>query len=122
MIQRVRQMPFTVTRASGPCWRLARARGPCHGVVFLLLLLLPALARAEPKATVSGGLNVTALKPGADATIAVVLDVKEGFHAQSHTPLEDNLIPCEVTLQENPNLTASTPIYPPAKIETYSKL
>src|SRR5688500_17139538 len=35
------------------------------------------------QATVSAALNLSALQPGQDAVVAVVLDVKRGFHAQS---------------------------------------
>src|SRR5437588_10883749 len=66
-------------------------------VVLLFLASRPALGQTR-LAEVSAALNVAALKPSAQATIAVVLDVKEGFHAQSHVPLEENLIPCRVTL------------------------
>jgi len=41
------------------------------------------------------------------------VDVKPGFHAQSHTPLADNLIKFEVTFDPNPQIEFKPPIYPP---------
>ena len=78
-------------------------------------------ASAVPRGCL-GGIERDALKPGADAVIAVVLDVKEGFHAQSHKPLDENLIPCVVSLDDNANATAADAVYPAGKIETYPQL
>ena len=123
MIWGVKSKRFDVTRASGPCERRAWDGAPCHVMLSVLFLaLLPSIGAAQSRAEVSAALNITALKPGADGVVAVVLDVKDGFHAQSHTPLNENLIACRVTLDENANVVASDPIYPPGKVETYGQL
>src|SRR6185437_12844727 len=46
----------------------------------------PAWAAGKTYGDISTVLNVSALQPGNKATLAVVFDVKEGFHTQSHTP------------------------------------
>ena len=79
-------------------------------------------AAAPPKATISAELNETALLSGQRAVIAVKIDVPEGFHAQSHTPLEANLIPLVVSVTSDSNFTADAPIYPAPKIENYPLL
>src|SRR5256885_898381 len=48
------------------------------------------------RAELSAELNFTALQPGQQAVVAVVLDIKPGFHAQSHTPSAANYIKLEV--------------------------
>src|SRR3954467_5776629 len=77
----------------------APALGLLPGVLLALLLaLLPAAgAGAQPqreqRADVAKAVvNVSALRPGDKGMAAVVLDVKEGFHAQSRTPFDENLI------------------------------
>src|SRR5688572_8591663 len=67
-------------------------------------------------------LNVTALQPGKEAMAAVVVDLKEGFHAQSNTPTEETYIPFTVTMDENPAVTFGAPRYPPGHIEEYPAL
>src|SRR3954452_12137509 len=59
--------------------------------------------------------NVSALQPGKDATAAIVFKTKPGFHAQSHTPTADYLIPFEVKPAANPALTFGDPKYPAGK-------
>jgi thiol:disulfide interchange protein len=59
------------------------------------------------------------LVSGETAMLGVVLDVPAGFHAQSHTPLDDFLIPLEVSPVQTPGLTFGTPIYPRAEIKHY---
>ncbi len=91
--------------------------------VPILLASLAGLARAQPgEAPVSAALNVAALQPGKEAVLAVVVEVPEGFHAQSHTPLDANLIKFEVKLNRADAFTAREPIYPQPKLETYPAL
>jgi hypothetical protein len=92
-------------------------------LVPMLLALLSGQARAQPgDAPVSAALNVSALQPGKDAILAVVVDVPEGFHAQSHTPLDASLIKFEVKLDRSDAVVAREPVYPEPKLETYPAL
>jgi thiol:disulfide interchange protein DsbD len=91
----------------------------------VLLLLSPALALSAPKTgTVSAVLNSSALQVGQTAVVAVVVDLKPGLHAQSHTPLPSpvNYIKFMVKPDPNPQVEFLNPIYPPAKIETFAAL
>ena len=50
----------------------------------LCSLLFPLIASAQSKyADLSAALNVSAIQPGKDAVVAVVLSVHDGYHAQS---------------------------------------
>src|SRR6476659_6188198 len=95
------------------------------------LTLLPAIvvlcappigARAAERATVSAALNMSALQPGQQAAIAVVLDVKPGYHSQSHTPKGEGMIATEVVMSDAPPITTFAPIYPLGKDENYPNL
>jgi thiol:disulfide interchange protein DsbD len=62
------------------------------------------------------------LQPGQQGVIAVVLDIGEGYHAQSNKPLEANYIPTTVTPKANPNITFFQPDYPPGHVESFPQL
>jgi suppressor for copper-sensitivity B len=91
--------------------------------IFILTLLSTSVAQAaRSSADISAALNVSALKPGQAAMIAVVVDVHPGLHAQSHQPLDPNLIAFELSADANPHITFDAPIYPPGQIEDYPVL
>jgi suppressor for copper-sensitivity B len=90
---------------------------------FFLLLLLSSAAYGQTKhATISTSLNYRSLQAGQQAVIAIVADIAPGLHAQSHTPLDDNLIPFKVDFESNPQIDFHPPIFPPGSIETYPAL
>jgi thiol:disulfide interchange protein len=100
-----------------------RAAAACLLALFAALLFVaPASAQPKSRAKLSTALNTTALQPGKEAVIAVVVDVEEGLHAQSHTPLQDNLIPFDVKLDANPAVTIGEPIFPEAELHEYPAL
>ena len=83
----------------------------------------PAQPQQEQRARISKAVaNASGYKPGDKGMAAVVLDVKEGFHAQSRTPTQEYLIKFDVTLEENPAVTFGEVIYPTGKEETYPQL
>lgn len=88
----------------------------------LLILTIIRSAAAQDRATLSTALNQTALQPGRDAVLAVVLDIEPGFHAQSSRPLSANLIPFKISIDANPALEPQKPLYPAGTIETYPQL
>src|ERR1700689_5431790 len=91
-----------------------------------LLALMPAIAFGAPQTgTYSAKLNTSALQVGQTAVVAVVVDIKPGLHAQSHTPRTDagvNYIKFEVTPDPNPNVEFLEPIYPAGTIENFPAL
>ena len=99
-------------------------------LLFLALLSpaahaqLPGLfqTKDEPRAKVDAAVNTSALRAGSEGVLAVVLDIKRGFHAQSAKPLDENLIPLSVTPGKNPAVEFQAPIYPKGKIEEYPAL
>src|SRR5436305_15138793 len=75
--------------------------------------------RAEVKQAV---VNYSALPAGKNAMAAIVLDIKDGFHAQSHKPLDPLLIKFTVKMDDHPALTFGEPIYPEPEIKEYAAL
>jgi thiol:disulfide interchange protein len=91
-----------------------------------LLAMVPAAALgALQTATYSAELNSSALQVGQTAVAAVVVEIKSGLHAQSHTPLTGtgvNYIKFEVKPDANANIDFLEPIYPAAKLENFGTL
>src|SRR5688572_8515042 len=75
---------------------------------------LPGAIKTE-YVTITPALNYDALQPGQQAVLAVVLDIKEHYHAQSHVPSSPDYIKTEVKIEPNPALKLSSPLYPPGK-------
>ena len=104
-----------------------RPNRPLAWLLALLLLALPAAAQpfqAQPESftsdayvTVSATANFAAVEPGQQAVLAVVLDVRDGWHAQSDRPLTDNLIP--FTIDVEGGATAYAPIYAEPHVANY---
>jgi thiol:disulfide interchange protein DsbD len=89
----------------------------------ILAISMPAAAQfGKSRATVDSAVNYTALQPGQQAVAAVVVDIADGFHAQSHTPSNENFIKFEVALAENASITPYAPIYPQGETHTYPAL
>ncbi|HMC67436.1 MAG TPA: protein-disulfide reductase DsbD domain-containing protein, partial [Gemmataceae bacterium] len=98
---------------------------PFAGLLLLGLLCttVSAQPRAEKRAKIEKtAVNVSAVKPGDKAKAAIVLEIKEGFHAQSRTPSQEYLIKFEVRLDPNDAVKFGDVVYPPGKDETYPKL
>jgi thiol:disulfide interchange protein len=104
-----------------------------YRLVTLLLLALLQPARAQfdlpmqsyapvERATLSANLNFTTLQPGQQAVIAVVLDVADGYHAQSNQPLDEFLIPLTVMAAGNETVQMYVPVYPEPVIHDYPVL
>ncbi len=91
-------------------------------LIFALILFLATAgsARAAMYAQVEKvALNVSVLRPGDKAVVAVVVAVQPGFHTQSHTPAKDDFIPFEASVAASPAISFHAPIYPRGKDEAY---
>jgi thiol:disulfide interchange protein DsbD len=92
-------------------------------LALVVLAFCVPLAAAQPKtATLTTALNRSAVQPGQDAVVAVVLDIKPGFHSQSHTPKDPDLIALNVTAAKTDGVTVGGIVYPPAKEESFPAL
>lgn len=87
-----------------------------------LLGVFAAPARAAKHAEVSAELNTNNLQPGQQAEVAVVADIKAGFHAQSHKPLDKNFREFTVKIESPAGATAYDAIYPEGEIHDYPAL
>lgn len=90
---------------------------------FFIALTTTASLAAPPKITadVSAAFNVSHLRAGDSAAIAIVVDIPQGLHSQSNTPLESSLIPLVATLQSGP-VKVQRVAYPAPTIENYPQL
>lgn len=79
----------------------------------------PDVKQAETKRTV---LNVSALRPGDKAMLAVELEIKPGFHAQSHTPSDEAYIKFDLKMDKHPALTFGKPVFPKGEDHEYPDL
>src|SRR5687768_13120511 len=104
-----------------------RRLGTLAGLVALFVITAGAAAQsggagaaaANRAELVKAAVSRSALAANSDATAAVVLEIKEGYHAQSHTPSQEFLIPFTITVDENEALTLGEPIYPPGEDHEY---
>lgn len=87
-----------------------------------MLLLGASSAMAQGRATVSAALNTTALQPGQQAVAAVTLDIEQGYHAQSNTPLQQGLIAFKLTATPPAQIHLYAPQYPKGRDITYPSL
>jgi thiol:disulfide interchange protein DsbD len=88
----------------------------------LMSMLTTSTAAARTSADVTAALSATGLRPGDNATIAIVLTVHPGLHAQSHKPLDPNLIPLVVKLDPNSSVAFGDVVYPPGQMKVYPQL
>lgn len=100
--------------------------------ILAALALTAGLAPARPSAaqTLPGGLSARAsttpvvtarlladadtLVAGKPFRLAIVAEVKEGWHVNAHVPSEDYLIPTAASLTPVAGLATKAPVYPPA--------
>src|ERR1700677_3196279 len=93
--------------------------------VLAVLILRGICAAAMQTATYTAVLNASSLQVGQTAVAAVVVEIKPGLHAQSHTPLSGtgvNYIKFEGTPDANANADFLDPIYPDGKSEIFAAL
>ena len=91
---------------------------PYLAAMLALLAVNGLAAPFRPSASVQlhGQLNVETLVAGKPAVLAVVVDVPEGFHAQSNQPLDDLLIPTSLNMEPAAGVRFGLPQYPPGKV------
>lgn len=85
---------------------------------ILLLLTSWVLAQPAPEPTATIG----AIEPGASTTLLITLDIPEGYHAQSHKPLDESLIAFEMTVTAGDGISVGEIQYPDAQIKKYPGL
>jgi thiol:disulfide interchange protein DsbD len=101
--------------------KFLRRRG-LAGFPLVLVALCAGAGRPQHGEVGTAVVNYTGLKPGQKAWAAVVVQIKPGLHAQSHTPLDENFIKFQVKADDNPAVSFGEPRYPPGKVEDYPAL
>ncbi|HEX4794455.1 MAG TPA: cytochrome c biogenesis protein CcdA [Humisphaera sp.] len=92
-------------------------------ILVVALLGLPAAlaSGAETRAEISRAvLNYKSLQPGQQAVVGIVVDIKPGFHAQSHTPSSEDYIAFVVKLPAVAPAIVYDPIYPQGETHNYA--
>jgi thiol:disulfide interchange protein DsbD len=98
-----------------------RAGVPAALVLALLgwLVAPPASLQAQgPKLLISDPSPLT-IKRGSTADVKLAVTLNEGFHANSHTPSDENLIPLKLTWEPGA-VSVKDVIYPKPKMEKYA--
>lgn len=86
----------------------------------LFVWLIGTLALAQP--VINPVASIGPIEPGKSTRLTIRLDIPEGYHAQSHQPLSENLIPFEVMLHAGPGIQVGPIEYPPPQIKHYPLL
>ena len=97
-------------------------------VVTVLVLAVPAAAQfgpldqpgGPPEAAVATYQDTSGALPGGQARIAVVIEIPEGWHINAHEPLDEFLIPTQVTLEPPEGFTVAGMAYPEPLLATFS--
>ncbi len=100
--------------------RKLRALALFHPLLFLALLAasLTSAQAQSPKLLISSPPPLS-IKRGGSADLKLVATLSEGFHANSHTPSDENLIPLKLTWEPGP-VTAKDIVYPKPQMEKYA--
>jgi thiol:disulfide interchange protein len=89
------------------------------GLLGGLSTTAPAQTRSDMFATIEAGLDTDAVQPGQQATLAVSLTLRPGYHAQSATPSDENYIPLSVVVDSSPTFTFADVVYPKGVEKSY---
>ena len=88
--------------------------------ILLSICLFPISAvaqskHAHPSADIASELSTLSVHAGDHATVAVIVTVHDGLHAQSHTPVDEFAIKFELSGDENPKVKFGDVQFPAAK-------
>ncbi len=91
-------------------------------IPILLLFAVNGLAQFGPDKILEASAysSQSAVVPGGEFDIAIVLDIEEELHINSHTPSGEFFIPTVVTLDSLSGLEFNTPVYPPHELKAFS--
>ena len=94
-----------------------------HRALAALCLLVAATSRAagaEVVFSAQGAWAPAPPPPGGSATVIVTVLVDQGWHVNSHTPLDEFLIPTDVRLELPPGWRAEPPVFPAHRLVSLS--
>ncbi len=91
-------------------------------IPMLLLFAVNGFAQFGPDKILEASAysSQSAVVPGGEFDIAIVLDIEDELHINSHTPSGEYYIPTVVALDSLPGMDFSTPVYPPHELKAFS--
>ncbi|HXF05846.1 MAG TPA: protein-disulfide reductase DsbD N-terminal domain-containing protein [Blastocatellia bacterium] len=93
------------------------------GMAAIILAATLSLAPQRPSpgevVMVMSAISQDRARPGDRLQLAVILDIAEGYHINSHQPTEDFLIPTGVTIQAPETFQVGTAVYPRPERRSY---
>lgn len=97
-------------------------------MIFVIFVGMSALAQfgpapgpgGPPELGVTTYQQTTGAAPGETARLAVVIEIPEGWHINAHKPLDEYLIPTEVTLEPPEGFTIEGVAYPDPVLASFS--
>jgi thiol:disulfide interchange protein DsbD len=96
---------------------------PHRAVIFaniLLAIFMSTASLAQPKVlSTKVFLSKKSALPGQEIRVALQLNIEKGWHINAHKPLETSLIPTEVALETDSQLTLKKIHYPMPKRKTF---
>lgn len=97
-----------------------------HGRIGMAVIMVAAslsLASQRPSpgevVRVTSAISQDRARPGDRLQLALILDIAEGYHINSHQPTEDFLIPTGVTIQAPETFQVGTAVYPRPERRSY---
>lgn len=106
------------------------SRIPSRTIVALGISLIIFVAAHAQFGAPGGGIDLpelgiatyqqtTGTLPGGEARLAVVVEIPDGWHINAHEPLDEFLIPTEITLDTPEGFTVEGTVYPEPILETF---
>lgn len=86
----------------------------------LVVWFIGTLALAQP--AIEPIANIGPVEPGKSTSLTIRLEIPDGYHAQSHKPISENLIPFEVVIHAGPGIDAGPIEYPQPELKDYPSL
>jgi len=85
-------------------------------LVLAMGLLMPA---PEDVVAVSAFVSLSGVHPGGEAMLAVVGDIRTGWHINAHVPSQEYLIPTTLAMADHSGLVFLDPLFPPGEMTSF---
>jgi DsbC/DsbD-like thiol-disulfide interchange protein len=116
--------PIVVTSRSFFCggflkMQISQHVGLAAASVLLIMSFVSSQSLPKDVVTVKTAISQDRTRPGDRLEMAIILDIAEGYHINSHEPSEEFLIPTRVTIEAPPTLQVGSAKYPRPELRSY---